>query len=170
MEEKKFLDLLDKEMIVALGCTEPIAIAFVAALARKHVRGNNIIKVKVNAFRNIIKNAMSVCIPETSSCGINIAAALGVITENPEKKLELLADLKPEELENAIKMVRMNIVTVQPSDSSKKLYIEVFIESEISTSREIIEDKHNNVVLIEVDGKPLKKRQSNKNIKENLKI
>ena len=64
----------------------------------------------------------------------------------------------------------MNIVTVQPSDSSKKLYIEVFIESEISTSREIIEDKHNNVVLIEVDGKPLKKRQSNKNIKENLKI
>ena len=49
MEEKKFLDLLDKELIVALGCTEPMAIAFVAALARTHVRGNNVMKVKVNA-------------------------------------------------------------------------------------------------------------------------
>ena len=79
------MDLLDKELIVALGCTEPIAIAFVAALARTHVRGNNVMKVKVNASCNIIKNATSVCIPGTSSCGKNLAAALGVITENPEK-------------------------------------------------------------------------------------
>jgi L-cysteine desulfidase len=164
MEEKKFLDLLDRELIVALGCTEPIGIAFVAALAKKHVKGR-VIKVKVNASRNIIKNAMSVCIPGTRSCGINLAAALGVIKENPEKKLELLTDLKPEELENAIEMVRMDIVTVKLSDSAKKLYIEVFIETEISNSRVIIEDKHNNVVLIEVDGKPLKKRQFNQNIK-----
>jgi Uncharacterized conserved protein len=87
MEEKKFLDLLDKELIVALGCTEPIAIAFVAALAKKHVKGR---VIKVNASRNIIKNAMSVCIPGTRSCGINLAAALGVITENPEKNSNYL--------------------------------------------------------------------------------
>jgi hypothetical protein len=68
-------------------------------------------------------------------------------------------------LENAIEMVRMDIVTVKLSDSAKKLYIEVFIETEISNSRVIIEDKHNNVVLIVVNGKPLKKRQFNQNIK-----
>jgi len=165
MEEKKFLDLLDKELMIALGCTEPIAIAFVAALARKHVMGK-VIKVKVNASCNIIKNAMSVCIPGTNSCGINLAAALGVIKENPGKKLELLADLKPEELENAIEMVRMDLVIVKLSDSAKKLYIEVFIETEISNSRVIIEDKQDNVFLIVVNGKPLKKRQFNKNIKK----
>ena len=88
MEEKKFLDLLDKELMIALGCTEPIAIAFVAALARKHVMGK-VIKVKVNASCNIIKNAMSVCIPGTNSCGINLAAALGVIKENPGKKTQI---------------------------------------------------------------------------------
>jgi len=83
-----------------------------------------------------------------------------------EKKLELLADLKPEELENAIEMVRMDLVIVKLSDSAKKLYIEVFIETEISNSRVIIEDKQDNVVLIVVNGKPLKKRQFNKNIKK----
>ena len=74
--------------------------------------------------------------------------------------------MKPEELENAIEMVRMDLVIVKLSDSAKKLYIEVFIETEISNSRVIIEDKQDNVVLIVVNGKPLKKRQFNKNIKK----
>jgi len=69
-------------------------------------------------------------------------------------------------LENAIEMVRMDLVIVKLSDSAKKLYIEVFIETEISNSRVIIEDKQDNVVLIVVNGKPLKKRQFNKNIKK----
>ena len=63
-------------------------------------------------------------------------------------------------------MVRMDLVIVKLSDSAKKLYIEVFIETEISNSRVIIEDKQDNVVLIVVNGKPLKKRQFNKNIKK----
>lgn len=159
MEEKKFLEILNKELVVSLGCTEPIAIAFAAALARKHVKGNTVMKIKLNASKNIIKNAMSVNIPGTHTCGIDLAAALGVITQNPEKNLELLADLKPKEVENAKKMVQMKIVTVELADSVKKLYIEVFIQTEISNSRVIIEDKHNNVVLIEVDGKPLKNKQ-----------
>ena len=51
-------------------------------------------KIKLNASKNIIKNAMSVNIPGTDTCGINLAAALGVVTSNPEENLELLADLK----------------------------------------------------------------------------
>jgi L-cysteine desulfidase len=164
MEEKKFLETLNKELVLSLGCTEPIAIAFAAALARKHVEGNTVIKIKLNASRNVIKNAMSVNIPGTDTCGINLAAALGVITQNPEKNLGLLSDLKPEDVEKAKKMVHMNIVSVKLADSSKKLYIEVFIQTEISNSRVVIEDKHNNVVLIEVDGKPLKNEQLNYNI------
>ncbi|MFZ0442475.1 MAG: L-serine ammonia-lyase, iron-sulfur-dependent, subunit alpha [Methanobacterium sp.] len=166
MEEKKFLEILNKELVVSLGCTEPIAIAFAAALARKHAKGNIVMKIKLNASKNIIKNAMSVNIPGTHTCGIDLAAALGVITQNPEKNLELLTDLKLKEVENAKKMVQMNIVTVELADSVKKLYIEVFIQTEISNSRVIIEDKHDNVVMIEVDGKPLKNKEFNRDTKK----
>ena len=167
MEENKFLEILNKELVISLGCTEPIAIAFAAAVARKHVKGNTVMKIKLNASKNIIKNAMSVNIPGTDTCGINLAAALGVVTSNPEENLELLADLKPKEVEKAKKMVQMNIVTVKVADSVKKLYIEVFIQTEISNSRVIIEDRHNNVVLIEVDGKSLKNIELHHNTIQN---
>ena len=64
-------------------------------------------------------------------------------------------------------MVQMNIVTVKVADSVKKLYIEVFIQTEISNSRVIIEDRHNNVVLIEVDGKSLKNIELHHNTIQN---
>jgi L-cysteine desulfidase len=163
MEDKKFFEILNEELVISLGCTEPIAVAFATALARKNVKGNNVKMIKLIASKNIIKNAMSVNIPGTDTCGIDLAAALGIITQNPEKNLELLADLKPEEVENAKKMVQTNMVTIKLADSVKKLYIEVFIETEMSNSRVIIEDKHNNVVLIEVDGKPLKNNQLDHN-------
>ena len=79
MYDEKFLDLLERELVVALGCTEPNSIAYAAALAKKYAKGNKIIKVEVIASRNVIKNAMSVGIPGTDSCGINLAAALGIL-------------------------------------------------------------------------------------------
>lgn len=77
MKEDKFLDLLKKELVVSIGCTEPVAIAFAAALARKYVTGKEIKMIRINASRNVIKNAMSVGIPGTGSCGIKFAAAIG---------------------------------------------------------------------------------------------
>ena len=164
---EKILEIINRELVVALGCTEPIAIALAAALARKYA-GGRIIRINVNASPNVVKNAMSVKIPGTNSCGINLAAALGTLTQDLDKKLELLMDLKDNDMENALKMIESGLVTVQLADSPKKLYIEVFVETEQSKSRVIIEDEHDNVVLIEVDGKKLK-NQTIKNVKSSNK-
>ena len=160
MEEEKFLSLLNEELIIALGCTEPSAIAIAAATARKYVWGSNILHVKVKASRNVIKNALSVGIPGTDSCGINLAAALGIFAYDSDKNLQILANIKQSNIQNAIKMVKQNLISVKLADTHKKLYIEVVVETDISYSKVIIEDNHDNVVLIEVDGTIIKNNQS----------
>ncbi len=166
MEEKKFLDLLNKELVVAIGCTEPISIAIAAALARKYVIDEDIKKIEVKASLNVIKNAMSVGIPGTESCGIILAAALGSLAD-PNKNLELLSDIKSEVLEKALNMIKLNLVNAKLADSQKKLYIEVIIETEKSRSKVVIEDQHDHVVLIEVNGEIIKEYESKDNFHVN---
>ncbi|HZK53049.1 MAG TPA: hypothetical protein VFC84_02435 [Desulfosporosinus sp.] len=91
--DRKFLERLEKELVVTLGCTEPIAIAFAAALAKKHVKGEIVTSVRVLASANVIKNAMAVVIPGTRGSGANFAAALGVLAGDSSKGLEVLTGL-----------------------------------------------------------------------------
>ena len=167
MEEEKFLNTLDEELIIALGCTEPTAIAIAAATARKYVPGGNIIHVNVKASRNVIKNALSVGIPGTDSCGINLAAALGIFAYNSDKNLQILANIKPSDIQKAMKMVKQDLITVKLADTLKKLYIEVDIETDMSYSKVIIEDHHDNVVFIEVDGNTIKNKRCKDTIYSN---
>jgi len=161
------LDLLKIELVVSIGCTEPIAIAYAAALARKYVIGKEIKMIMVKASRNVIKNAMSVSIPGIGSCGINLAAAIGTFPESQDINFELLSDLEPGVLENALNMIKRKLVIVRLADSTKKLYIEVVIETEKAHSRVIIEDQHDNVVLVEVDDKKIDDYQGNGGSKYN---
>jgi L-cysteine desulfidase len=160
MNENKFLRLLDKELVVALGCTEPIAIALAAATARKYVKGESVIDLKVYASSNVIKNAMSVNIPGTGSCGINLAAALGSLTSEVEKSLEILVGLNTSDIEKAKNMIKERKVSVCLADTLKKLYIEVIAKTEESYARVIVEDTHTNIALIEVDGEIIKSGES----------
>lgn len=155
MEHDKFLKILDKELVVALGCTEPIAIAFAAAMARKHVKGDKVEEVKVFASSNVIKNAMSVNIPGTGSSGINLAAALGSIVKKAEKNLEVLNGLEKEDIENAKNMIKDGKVFIDIAKTTKKLFIEVIVKTEQSIARVVIEDTHTNISLIEVDGQTI---------------
>jgi L-cysteine desulfidase len=168
MEEERFLSLLNEELILALGCTEPTAIAIAIATARKYVWGGTIIGVNVTASRNVIKNALSVGIPGTDSCGINLAAALGIFAYDSDKNFQILANIKPSDIQNAIKMIKKNLIFVRLADTPKKLYIEVVIETDISYSKVIIEDHHDNVVLIEVDGHTIKTSQCKDTLNEKL--
>lgn len=166
MDENKFLRLLDRELVVALGCTEPIAIALAAAVARKYVKGENLIDLKVYASGNVIKNAMSVNIPGTGSCGINLAAALGSLTSEIDKSLEILVGLNKCDIEKAKKMVMDRKVSVCLADTPKKLYIEVLAKTEESCARVVVEDTHTNISLIEIDGKVIKSNTLLKEINE----
>ena len=152
MDKKQFLDVLSEELVVALGCTEPIAVAYAAALAKKNLRDNNIIAVQVYASGNVLKNAMSVTIPGTQSCGVAMAAALGIVAGDADKNLEVLSGLTGADIAKAEAMIEQGIVTVGVADTSKKLYIEVRIQTPESSSKVIVADEHTRVKLVEADG------------------
>lgn len=112
-------------MIKALGCTEPIAIAYVSAKARK-VLGCLPEQVVISCSNNVIKNAKSVLIPMTDSMrGIDAACMVGVVGGNVEKKLEVLSDVGPEELELAKKLLDQGVCEVRPLQSGTNLHIRV---------------------------------------------
>lgn len=168
MEEELFFKVLNKELVAALGCTEPIAIALAAATAIKYLKGETVTYLKVLASNNIIKNAMAVIIPGTGSCGINLAAALGSISKNEDKCLEVLNGLNEKDIEKAKSMIKDGLVSVKLADTPKKLYIEVIIKTSESSARVVIEDMHTNITLIEVDGKIIKNNYSEKVIEKEV--
>ncbi|NOU72466.1 serine dehydratase subunit alpha family protein [Paenibacillus sp. LMG 31458] len=151
MRTNTFINILQNELVVALGCTEPVAIALAAAKARTYVDGT-INKITVYASAGIIKNALAVGIPGTCLTGIDFVAALGAIAGNAEKQLEVLADIKPEDISVAQDMVERGISVVHLADTPKKLYIEVIIEADKRYAKVVITDNHTNITLIEVDG------------------
>jgi L-cysteine desulfidase len=156
MRQDQILQILEKELVVALGCTEPIAIALAAATARKYVKGNTVLEVKVFASGNVIKNAMSVNIPGVGTSGINLAAALGSLAKDTDKNLEILVGLSKEDIEKAREMIKDGRVSVEVAPNNKKLYIELIVKTEESYAKVIIEDTHTNIAVIEVDGIMLK--------------
>ncbi|MCD2346902.1 L-cysteine desulfidase family protein [Clostridium guangxiense] len=163
MFEKEISALLSKELVVALGCTEPIAIALAAAAAAKYAKAKEckITSIELLASGNIIKNAMSVNIPGTGSCGIKLATALGVVVGDDEKGLEVLSGLSKDQIEAAKSMISDGIISADLSDSSKKLYIEVIVHTMEGYARVIIEDSHTNIAFVEVNGDIIKNNCSN---------
>lgn len=168
--EEQFFEILNRELVVAMGCTEPIAIVMTAAHAKKHSKGKIIESVSVKASRNIIKNAFSVKIPGTNDCGINLAAALGMYINTPKINMELLDNIEEEVVDAAKKMVEKGIVTVAVADTPKKLYVEVTVKTDKSSCKAVIEDFHDNLVMIEVDGNisNLKPRNESINIDDSM--
>ncbi|MBG9443940.1 L-serine ammonia-lyase, iron-sulfur-dependent, subunit alpha [Cytobacillus firmus] len=151
MEKHKILRILEKELVVALGCTEPVAIALAAATAKSHAKGE-IKELCLKASGNIIKNAKSVGIPGMSSYGLDFAAAIGAVAGDPARKLEVLEGVGPEDELLALKLIKEGKVTSLQAESPKRLYIETVLKTDIHTSRVVISDNHSNITLIEVDG------------------
>ncbi|KAA0955602.1 serine dehydratase subunit alpha family protein [Sporosarcina sp. ANT_H38] len=154
MGKDKILALIEKELVIALGCTEPVAIALAAATAKSYVNGE-IEELIVKASGNIIKNAKSVGIPGMSGKGLEFSAAIGAVAGNPKRKLELLEGLNKDDENRAFALIEAGKVLASQADTAKLLYIEVMIRTATHYSRVIISDNHSNITLIEVDGKPI---------------
>ncbi|QTD39791.1 serine dehydratase subunit alpha family protein [Sporosarcina sp. Te-1] len=151
MERNRIAAILEKELVVALGCTEPVAIALAAATAKSHVEGE-IEQIVVKASGNIIKNAKSVGIPGMTGKGLDFAAAIGAAGGNPERKLELLEGLTKEHELKAFQLIEEGKVQAGQADTPKRLYIEVKVKTDQQEALVIISDNHSNITLIEVDG------------------
>ena len=151
------VQILREELVPAMGCTEPIAIAYGAAKARA-ILGCLPESVEVMASGNIIKNVKSVVVPNTGGLkGIEAAAAAGLVAGEAERLLEVIAHV-PEEKHGAIRAYLEDCpIEVRPLESGCVLDIVLTLEKGGHTVKVRIAGSHTNVVLLERDGEVLRR-------------
>ena len=113
----QYVAILEEELVAAMGCTEPIAIALAAARARE-LLGTRPVRVEVAASGSIIKNAKSVVVPHTGGLkGIEAAAAAGIVAGRAERSLEVIADVSPTDIEEVAAYLERTPITVERADT-----------------------------------------------------
>ena len=152
-QNSTFIKLLKAEVVPALGCTEPIAVALAVAKARETL-GEIPTSIKLFLSPNIFKNGMGVGIPGTGMTGLPIAAALGAIFGKSADCLELLTGVDDNDVNRAKSLVSENKVSIKVKEGTEKLYIEaVCSNSQGNWAKAIITDKHSNISKVELNGK-----------------
>jgi L-cysteine desulfidase len=148
-----YVNILKRELVPAMGCTEPIAIAFCAAKARE-ILGNMPKTVHIQASGNIIKNVKSVIVPH--SCGqkgLEAAAAVGIFYGRSERELEVISAVTAEEEKSLLEKMGELKITVSPLESEHILDLIVTLSDEDDSVSVHIEDEHTNVVEIIKNGR-----------------
>ena len=155
IEEKvreQIIALIKREVVPAVGCTEPMAVALCVARATEML-GYRPEKITALLSANILKNAMGVGIPGTGMIGLPIAIALGAIIGKSEYKLEVLKDITPEALEQGKQYINEGRINIQLKENCcDKLYVEAICEGGGHTASATIQGSHTNFVSATVDG------------------
>ena len=146
MTNQELLQLLHREVIPAIGCTEPIAVALCTARA-KELLGTEPESITVYLSKNVYKNALAVGIPNTGMTGLPIAIALGATVGKSEYMLEVLRDATPEAVAYAkAYMLRVPATIKVDYEAPSLLYIHVEVSKEGQTAQATIIDEHTNFV------------------------
>lgn len=175
MEQKiydAYCDILNQELLTALGCTEPIAIAYAGAKARQ-ILGALPDSVLVEGSGNIIKNTKSVVVPNTDGQkGIDTAVSAGILFGNPDKLLQVLCDIRPQDKPSITEFAKSGKVKVTPADTDKIFYIGVTVRHGSESAKVVIEDQHTNITLIRKNDKDLLKKaeQADKDFDEKYSL
>ena len=152
---QSIIALIQREVVPAVGCTEPIAVALCTARATETL-GQRPEKITVMLSANILKNAMGVGIPGTGMIGLPIAIALGAIVGRSEYELEVIKDVTPETLEEGKAYVDEKRIDIRlKAGITEKLYIDVVCEAAGSKAEAVISGSHTNFVYISRDGETL---------------
>lgn len=146
----EYIALLRREVVPALGCTEPVAVAFAAAKAAQAL-GTRPETIEVELSGNLLKNGMGVGVPGTGMTGLPIAAAVGALGGNPEAGLETLKDITPAHVAEAKKMLDQGRVTLS-SPHTEPIYVAVTVNSKDQSATAVVRGSHTNVVLIKKNG------------------
>ncbi len=148
-----YTNILKEELLVAVGCTEPIAVAYASAKARA-VLGEDPEEIIVRCSGNIIKNVKAVIVPGTGNMtGIETSAVLGSIIGKPELELALLNDVNEEQIVTLKKLLSQNICKVSLVEGIPNLYIEIIAKAKGETVSVEVVQSHNNITKIEKNGK-----------------
>ena len=152
---QQYLSILKEELVPAMGCTEPISLAYAAALARETL-GLMPQRVTLCVSPNIIKNVKSVIVPHTGSLrGIEAAAAAGIVAGDASRKLEVLSSVTSEQIRDIAAYLAQTPISVTPSDSGFIFDIQVCVETEGHSAFVRIAGNHTHVVRIERNQKVL---------------
>ena len=164
---ESYIKILKEELLTAMGCTEPIAVAYAAALARSAL-GSLPERVEIAVSGNILKNVKSVIVPNTCGLkGVKAATAAGIIAGKPENKLQVLAELTDEDIKAVSQYLKKAEFTVKQAQNGCVFDIAVKVFAGNDSAFVRIEGHHTNVVTVErngeklVDGKVLKDVESN---------
>lgn len=150
-----YTSLLQDELITALGCTEPIAIAYAAAKARE-VLGHMPDRIVAACSGNIVKNVKSVTVPATNGMkGIASSAIVGAVGGDASRKLEVLTAVTSESMKLAKKLLSENICTVELLEGVPNLNIVVSVFYKDESALVELRDGHTNIVRIEKNGREL---------------
>ena len=151
-----YIDILREELLPAMGCTEPIAVAYAAAAARNTL-GELPDKVLVEASGSMIKNVKSVIVPNTDHLkGIPAAAAAGIVAGDPKKELEVIASVTKEQITAMKEFLQTTPVEVEHIDNGITFDIIVTLTRGTDTSMVRIANYHTNVVHIEKNGEVIR--------------
>ena len=153
MQEKKIreriISLVNKEVVPAIGCTEPMAVALCTAKAATTL-GRRPDRIEVFLSPNMLKNAMGVGIPGTGMIGLPIAVSLGALIGKPEYELEVLKDLTPATLEQGKRYINDADIDIKLKQGNvDKLYIEVVCRAGSDMAMAIISGSHTHFVFVE---------------------
>ncbi len=155
------LIILKNELMVALGCTEPIAIAYAAARAREALEDTPI-RCTVRCSGNIVKNVMGVTVPNSGGLrGIEVAAVLGVVGGDAQRELQVLESVTADDIERAKALLSAGFCTCELVEGVENLYVEVLLNgADGHTASAEVRDRHNNVTRVTRDGAALFARES----------
>lgn len=146
-EREQIIALIHREVVPAIGCTEPIAVALCVARASEILNNRHPQRITAQLSANILKNAMGVGIPGTDMIGLPIAIALGALIGKSEYGLEVLKDCTPEAVEEGKQLIDTQAIQISLKEGiEEKLYIEVCCEADGNKATAIISGGHTHFV------------------------
>lgn len=160
-EREQIIALIHQEVVPAIGCTEPIAVALCVAKASEILKNRHPQRITALLSANILKNAMGVGIPGTDMIGLPIAIALGALIGKSEYGLEVLKDCTPEAVEEGKKLIDTQAIQISLKEGiEEKLYIEVCCEADGNKATAIISGGHTHFVYESLNDEVLLNIQS----------
>ncbi|AUM99351.1 hypothetical protein CF060_01830 [Clostridium botulinum] len=162
---ERLLELIKDETKPAIGCTEPVAVAFTVATGKKYMAGE-VLKIDLKVSKNILKNGKSVTIPNTEVYGLDIAGALGEICGDLEEGLFVFKNVNKDYLDKAREMIKNKVVTLNPIENTDPVFVEATLKGEKDEVIAILKGGHTNIEKVIVNGK-IAFEKDNKNEKDN---
>lgn len=148
----RILNMVKEDTVPALGCTEPVAVAYASSVGKDYLEGT-VENIKIYVSKNIYKNGKSVTIPNTKEWGLDLAAALGYIGGESKEGLMVLKNINKTHLQKAHKMLSEGKVKVEIKDPSPDIYVKAVLENKKNMVEVIVMNGHSNIAYIKVNGK-----------------